>query len=59
VQGTTEFHHEIMNPRFPQADAVFHDATALHIAVDMLDPEPTLVPGKGTGYPAPSPQIRT
>jgi hypothetical protein len=43
VPGTTEFHHEITNPCFPQADPVFHDATALHTAVDRLDPQPTLV----------------
>ena len=29
----------------PQADAVFDDATALDTAVDMLDPQPTLVQG--------------
>ena len=39
VQGTTEFHHEITNPRFPQADPIFDDATALHTAVDVLDPQ--------------------
>jgi hypothetical protein len=38
MQGTTDFHHEIANTLLPQADPVFHDATALHTAVDMLDP---------------------
>jgi hypothetical protein len=59
VQGTAELHHEIADALFPQTDPVFDDATALDTTVDMLDPQPTLVPGKGTGYPAPSPQIRT
>ena len=40
VQGTAEFHHEITDTLFPQADPVFDDATALHTPVDMLDPEP-------------------
>src|SRR5947208_13193532 len=43
VQGTAEFHHQITDTLLPQADPVFHDATALHTAVDMLDPQPTLV----------------
>jgi hypothetical protein len=43
VQGTAEFHHQITDTLLPQADAVFHDATAFHAAVDMLDPPPTLV----------------
>ena len=43
MQGTTEFHHDIANALLPQADPVFDDATALHTAVDMLDPQPTLV----------------
>ena len=59
VQGTTELHHQIADALLPQADPVFHNATPLDAAVDMLDPQPPLVPGKGTGYPAPSPQIRT
>jgi hypothetical protein len=42
VQGTTDFHHEITDAFFPQADAVFDDPAALDTAVDMLDPEPTL-----------------
>ena len=43
MQGTTEFHHQIADAFFPQADAVFDNATALHTAVDMLDPPPPLV----------------
>src|SRR5712692_1482910 len=43
VQGTAEFHHQIADAFFPQADAVFDDATTLDTAVDMLDPQPTLV----------------
>jgi hypothetical protein len=43
VQGTAEFHHQITDPLLPQADPVLHDATTLHTAVDMLDPQPPLV----------------
>jgi hypothetical protein len=43
VQGTAEFHHEITDALLPQADPAFDDATTLDTAVDMLDPEPTLV----------------
>jgi hypothetical protein len=43
VQGTAELHHEIAHARLPQADPVFHHATTLHAAVDMLDPQPPLV----------------
>src|SRR5262252_5513794 len=43
VQGTAELHHEITDALLPQADPVFHNATALDTAVDMLDPEPPLV----------------
>src|SRR2546426_10298884 len=45
VQGTAQFHDEIADARLPQADLVFDDATALHTAVDMLDPEPAIVQG--------------
>src|SRR5882762_523816 len=48
VQGTTEFHDQIADACFPQADAVFDDATALDTAVDMLNPQPTLVEGTGS-----------
>ena len=45
MQGTTDFHHQIADTLLPQADPVFDDATALHTAVDVLDPQPTLVQG--------------
>ena len=40
VQGTAVCHHLIADPLLPQADPIFHDATALDTAVDMLDPPP-------------------
>jgi hypothetical protein len=43
MQGTAQFHHEITDAVLPQADAVFDNATTLHTAVDVLNPEPTLV----------------
>ena len=43
MQRTTDFHDEIADALLPQADPVFDDATALDTAVDMLDPQPTLV----------------
>src|SRR5262249_39674281 len=43
VQGTAELHHEIADALLPQADPVFHHATTLDAAVDMLDPPPPLV----------------
>jgi len=43
VQGTTDFHHQIADALFPQADSVFDDATALHTAIHMLDPQPAVV----------------
>ena len=45
MQGTAEFHHQIANALFPQADPIFHNATTLDTAVDMLDPQPTVVQG--------------
>jgi len=45
VEGTTDFHHEIADALFPEAEPVFDNATALHAAVDMLDPEPAMVEG--------------
>jgi len=38
-QGTAEFHHQIADTLLPQPDPIFHNATALHTAVDMLDPQ--------------------
>jgi len=43
MQGTADLHHQIADTLLPQADAVFDDATALDTAIDMLDPQPTLV----------------
>jgi hypothetical protein len=43
VQGTAQFHQQITDARFPQAEPIFHDATALDTTMDMLDPQPTLV----------------
>jgi hypothetical protein len=43
MQGTAEFHDQIADTFLPQADAVFDDATALHAAVDMFDPQPAVV----------------
>src|SRR5262249_46136691 len=43
VQGTTEFHDQVTDAFFPQADAVFDDATPLDTTIDMLDPQSTLV----------------
>jgi hypothetical protein len=43
VQGATELHHQIADALLPQAHPVFHNATPLDAAVDMLDPEPPLV----------------
>ena len=45
VQGTAELHHEIADALLPQPEPVFSDAAALDAAVDMLDPQPTLVQG--------------
>jgi len=45
MQGTAEFHDQIADTFLPQADAVFDDATALHAAVDMFDPQPAGVQG--------------
>ena len=43
VQGTTEFHHQIADTFFPQADTIFDDTTTLDTAVDMLDPQSAMV----------------
>jgi len=45
MQGTAQFHHESADAVLPQPDPVFDHAAALHTAVDMLDPQPTLVEG--------------
>jgi hypothetical protein len=43
VQGTAQFHHQITDASFPQADAVFDDATTLDTTLDMLDPQSAMV----------------
>jgi hypothetical protein len=43
MQGTADLHHQITDTLFPETDPVFHDATALHTAVDMLNSQSTLV----------------
>jgi hypothetical protein len=43
VQGTAEVHHQITDACFPQTHAVFDAATALHTALDMVEPPPRLV----------------
>jgi hypothetical protein len=45
VQGPAQFHHESADARLPQPDPILHNATALHTAVDMFDPEPALGQG--------------
>jgi hypothetical protein len=45
VQGTADFHHDIADALLPEADPVFHDATALDTAVHVLDAQPTAVQG--------------
>ena len=43
MQGTADFPSDITNALLPQADPVFDEATTLDIAVDMLDPQSTIV----------------
>ena len=43
MQSTADLHHEIADAVLPQPTPVFDDPTALHTAVDMFDPQPTLV----------------
>ena len=45
MQGTAAFHHQITDALLPQADAVFHNATAFDTAVDVLDPSSAIVQG--------------
>jgi hypothetical protein len=45
MERTTECHHQIADALLPQTDAVLHNPTALDTAVDMLDPQPTLMQG--------------
>src|SRR3989454_8202355 len=43
VQGTADLHHEIADALLPQPDPVFHNATTLHTAVDMLNLQSAVV----------------
>jgi hypothetical protein len=43
MQSPAAFHAQIVAPFLPQAEPVLEDAAALDTAVDMLDPQPTLV----------------
>ena len=45
MQRTADVHDPIADARFPQAARVVDDAAALDAAVDVLDPEPTVVQG--------------
>jgi hypothetical protein len=45
MQGTAEFNHQIADTLLPQADPVFHDATALDTAVDRLNAQAAIVQG--------------
>jgi hypothetical protein len=43
VQGATELHHQVTDTLLPQAHPVFHHATPLDAAIDVLDAQPPLV----------------
>src|SRR3954451_21212639 len=43
MQATAEFHHQVADAAFPKADPVFGDAASFDAAVDVLDPEPTIM----------------
>ena len=43
VQRTAAFHDEIAATLLPQPHPVLHEATTLDTAVDVLDPQPTLM----------------
>jgi hypothetical protein len=43
MQSTAAFHDQIADPFVPQANPVFDEAAALGTAVDMVEPQPTLV----------------
>jgi hypothetical protein len=44
MQGTADFHDDIADALLPQPEPIFDDAATLDTPVDMLDPQPTLVP---------------
>jgi len=43
MEGTAEVSHQIADAHLPEAASVFDAATALDTAMDMVDPQPTLV----------------
>jgi hypothetical protein len=43
MQSITDFHHQIAHALFPQADSVFHNATALNTTVNMLHAQSAIV----------------
>ena len=43
TQSPAEFHNQIVDPFLPQAELVLDDAAALDTAMNMVDPQPTLV----------------
>ena len=45
MERTADLHHQIADARLPQAEPVFDDAATLDTAVDMFDPQPTVVQG--------------
>src|SRR6266852_4821332 len=45
MQDAADCHHQSADTLLPQADPVFDHTTALHTAVDRLDPETAVVQG--------------
>src|SRR5438874_13255164 len=45
MERTAKFHHQIADALLPQAEPVFDDAATFDTAVDMFDPQPTVVQG--------------
>jgi hypothetical protein len=43
MQGTAEFHDQTADALLPEADPVFHNATALHATIDMRNALPAIV----------------
>jgi hypothetical protein len=43
MERTADFHHNIPDTFLPQPEPVFDNTTALHTAVDVLDPQPAVV----------------
>ena len=43
MEGTAEVPHQIADVHLPEAASVFDAATALDTAMDMVDPQPTVV----------------